>query len=863
MTSNSKLQPAWFPPSCEFPLYETSSLERSGRLTFDSQEAAAAGAYGEVFPGTYIDDVGTKYRVCSKRDSFLLFIDLLITKAQQPFNDEEVQMFYTRVSNDLLAAWRSLGDPRVVNYLAITTTTRKVESGTVVLPEYFIMEEEGENLATWLENHKPCSENRAAFEGYVQCILEGLAALHSAGITHRDLKPANVVICRHDPSTAKIIDLGLAKTEIAVRAKAVTSITGGTEWYMPPEFMDPQIASQAVDVWAVGVMCAEWLLGEQVGSHKAARAHLNALSNGPDGMPAVWARLREAVAQSGTPQSLLEQVAGAVLVAHAPARPSSIELATAAAVTVPAERKQAAFTRWVGHATHALRDCCAEAMDGNTRSVIAAFLADVNTIEDPRQFIDRLIHVSEAMTRSTQSSPITLRVARNFLHALLYYNIHPDNETNLLSLLGAVYAKTSSTVNSFRALTLFDRVIEINTAALAADHPQTGVTLHEKARALVQMGGTKNLTAAVAIFDRVIKINTAALGADHPQTAVTLHSKAKALVQMGGSDNLTAAVAILDRVIAIDTATLGADHPQAAKSLSQKARALVRMGGTKNLSAAVATFDRVIGINTAALGADHPQTATTLHEKASTLVQMGGTKNLTAAAGLFDRVFGITTAAWGADHPETAATLHAKAHALAQMGGTKNLSAAVAIFDRVIKINTAALGADHPQTAVTLHSKAKALVQMGGSDNLTAAVAIFDHVIKINTAAFGADHHQIAVTLHEKARALVQMGGSKNLSAAVALFDRVIGINTAALGADHLQTAVTLYEKARALVQMGGTKNLSAAVAIFDHVIEIKTTALGADHPQTAVTVRARASVLTLVAVQCAQVLLHMQSQMP
>jgi hypothetical protein len=42
------------------------------------------------------------------------------------------------------------------------------------------------------------------------------------------------------------------------------------------------------------------------------------------------------------------------------------------------------------------------------------------------------------------------------------------------------------------------------------------VTLHEKASALVQMGGSKNLTAAVAIFDRVIEIDTAAFGADHP-----------------------------------------------------------------------------------------------------------------------------------------------------------------------------------------------------------------------------------------------------------------------------------------------------------------------------------------------------------
>jgi hypothetical protein len=957
MASNSKLQPAWLPPSCEFPLYETSSLERSGRLTFDRKEAAAAGAYGEVFRGTYIDDIGTEYRVCCKRDSFLSFIDLVATKAHQPFNDEELETFYTRVSNDLLAAWRLLGDPRVVNYLAITTTTRKVASGTAVLPEYFIMEEEGEDLKTWLERHPPCPENRAAFEGYVQCILEGLAALHSAGITHRDLKPGNVVICRHDASTAKIIDLGLAKTEVAVRAKADNSMTEGTLWYMPPEFMDPQIASQAVDVWAVGVMCAEWLLGEQVGGHKAARAHLIALSNGPDGMPAVWARLRDAAAQSGTPQSLLEQVASAVLVAHAATRPSSIELATAAAASVPAERKQAAFTRWVGHATHALRDCCAETMDGDTRSVIIAFLADVNTIKDPRQCIDRLIDVCGVITNSMQSGPVTRRVARNFLHSLLYYNFHPVNETELLILLGTGYAKQVSTVNIFRALTVFDRVIEINTAALGADHPKTAEALLVKAIALVQMRGSKNLTAAVALCDRVIEINTAALGADHHKTAEALLVKAVALTKTGGSKNLTSAVAFFDRVIEITvhwdriwgrvarlqlfrqvvllrrlllllaplvrllllllgrevlflllllllllvllllpahelrrhvrdvnvallhrvsqirqfgTAALGADHSQMARTLHEKACALAQMGGSENLTAAVALFDRVIKINTAALGADHPKTAATLDEKARALVQMGGSMNLTAAVAIFDRVIEIKTAALGADHPHTAATLHEKASALVQMGGSMNLTAAVAIFDRVIEINNAAMGADHLYTAVTLHEKAKALVQMGGSTNLPAAVALCDRVIKITTAALGADDHQIAATLHTKAYALVQMGGSKNLTAAVAIFDRVIEITTAALGADHPHTAVALHTKASALVEMGGSKNLSAAITLYDRVIVINTAAFGADHSQTAVTLHAKARVLTLVAMQCARVLqfaltfvfLHMQWRM-
>jgi serine/threonine protein kinase len=262
--------PAWFPESCRFPLVDTTVVERSGRLKFDNRESPAAkGGYGEVFRGVYVDDTGTEYRMCAKRDWFLTFLETVDSIGQPPITDEELCVFYTRVRNDLTAAWRLIDEPRVVRYLAVSTTTRKVGDRDVMLPEYFIMEEEGDSLATWIAAHPACAENRAAFEGYVQCILEGLAALHAAGITHRDLNPHNVVICRHDPAVAKIIDLGLAKCDVTLCAKAVNSMTAGTPWYMAPEYMDPQRASQAVDVWAVGVMCAEWLLEEQVGRREA------------------------------------------------------------------------------------------------------------------------------------------------------------------------------------------------------------------------------------------------------------------------------------------------------------------------------------------------------------------------------------------------------------------------------------------------------------------------------------------------------------------------------------------------------------------------------------------------------------------
>jgi serine/threonine protein kinase len=791
----------WLPEGCEFPLHQTKALEASGRLAFDKKDTASdGGSYGEVFSGTYTDGNGTSHRIYAKRDGFIQLIDDFAFEGDLPMGDKEMRVFYARVRNDLTAAWRLLGDLHVVNYLAITTTTRQVASGTVVLPEYFIMEEEGENLHKWLEQHPPCAENRPAFEGYVRCILQGLAALHSAGITHRDLKPKNVVICRHDSSMAKIIDLGLAKPEIGFRDKAVNSMTGAAPWFMAPEFMDPHSASQAVDVWAVGVMCAEWLLEEQLGREEASTL-LDRLWNGPKGEAAVHTRLRQAAAASSSPESLLEQVASAALDPFAKGRPSSIDLgATAGVATVTAEAKRASFTRWLGQVRHVLRDCVGDVADDAGRRLITRFLSRCDSVCEATTQIQELTAIAGALSFDQQNSPLLLRVARNIIQSLLEYTTTSQPDLMLLRYLALVYAKSAGNLNRLRAVASLDRSIAIATAARGADCDDIAALLHQKSVALVGLGGTANLTTAAQLLDRVTDIVARVSGPDHPDTAATLYQKANALVQMDGTANLAAAVALYDRVIDINTAALGADHPSIAMTLHEKANALVQMGGSTNLATAVALYDRVIAFYTAALGADHRGTATTLHHKANALVLMGGSTNLAAAIALYDRVMEINTAALGADHPSTAITLLEKANALVRMGGSANLAAAVALYDRAMEINMAAQGPDHLEIASTLHGKANALLQMGGSANLAAAVALYDRAMVINTAALGADHPTTAATLHAKASALVRMGGSTNLTAAVALYDRVIDINTAALGADHPKTALVRGHKASALV---------------------------------------------------------------
>jgi len=73
-----------------------------------------------------------------------------------------------------------------------------------------------------------------------------LAYLNLEGLVHNDIKPANVT---YSPQRgAVLIDFGLATK------KDEPISTGGTPWYIPPEFAE-KIKSQVAlrDIWALGV----------------------------------------------------------------------------------------------------------------------------------------------------------------------------------------------------------------------------------------------------------------------------------------------------------------------------------------------------------------------------------------------------------------------------------------------------------------------------------------------------------------------------------------------------------------------------------------------------------------------------------
>jgi eukaryotic-like serine/threonine-protein kinase len=180
-----------------------------------------------------------------------------------------VKVLHPHLSTATKQLRRFQAEVQIVNLLEHPNIVVVHEAGELAPGRpYFVMEWlDGRNLAEEIRARGPLSvtEVLPIFEQ----LVDGLTAAHQDGIIHRDLKSSNVMLVprggRHE---IKLVDFGVAKLvdpdhAVATQTSGLTStnVAIGTPLYMAPEQFRCQPVDARTDIYALGVVLFEALVG--------------------------------------------------------------------------------------------------------------------------------------------------------------------------------------------------------------------------------------------------------------------------------------------------------------------------------------------------------------------------------------------------------------------------------------------------------------------------------------------------------------------------------------------------------------------------------------------------------------------------
>jgi len=115
---------------------------------------------------------------------------------------------------------------------------------------------DGGNLAEYT-SEKSCAEKEVV--SIIRQVASALSAVHSAGIIHRDLKPENILLTKS--GVVKLTDFGTALMIGGPRLTSEGNVLGSIP-YLSPEYIENQVLDQRSDLYSLGIVAYELLVGE-------------------------------------------------------------------------------------------------------------------------------------------------------------------------------------------------------------------------------------------------------------------------------------------------------------------------------------------------------------------------------------------------------------------------------------------------------------------------------------------------------------------------------------------------------------------------------------------------------------------------
>lgn len=229
--------------SFELPVLSTTTvtdLIGASLGDYTIEALVARGGYAEVFRGV------------SKRDGESVAIKVL----------------HPELSGSGMAVARFLREAEVLARLDHPNIVKILVAGEVATRPYIVME--------WLSGHTLADEleRRGRFSldellGVLEDVCSALMTAHAAGVVHRDIKPSNIMVVPDgDWFQSKLVDFGIARlvgdghgSEGGRLGLTATGTVIGTPTYMAPEQLLGQKVDEKSDIYAIGIIAFELLVG--------------------------------------------------------------------------------------------------------------------------------------------------------------------------------------------------------------------------------------------------------------------------------------------------------------------------------------------------------------------------------------------------------------------------------------------------------------------------------------------------------------------------------------------------------------------------------------------------------------------------
>jgi tetratricopeptide (TPR) repeat protein len=653
-----------------------------------------------------------------------------------------------------------------------------------------------------------CDQERLGLPERLELFMQvcaGIQHAHQKAIIHRDLKPSNVLVTLQDGrAVPKIIDFGIAKT---VGRPSLTRLDQrpGTPDYMSPEQRQGQDLDIRTDVYSLGLLLYELLLGvlppaesgepPRPGEHlrrlgdRAAEIAANRRTDAADLARQLHGDLHWIVVKaleedrdrryssaSDLAAELDRHLRSEPVLASPPSSSYRLgkflrrhRLGVAAGAIAILALATGAIGAGVGFvkarraqvvATHEARHAGREA---ETARQVSAFLVDLFQISEPDEAKGNKVTAREILDTGLRRIAVELQG-------------QPEVRATLMDTMGTVY----------QSLGLFDRAEALLREALALRrrtlgdaHPAVAASLFHLAESL---RARAQYPEAEICYRRSLVLRERLLGPRHPDVAESLNGMGLLYYNRG---QYPGAESCFQRAL---TVWQGARDPRVATALSHLAL-LYRDQGRQDL--ALSLFERAITAQERQLGPEHSDLLGNLNNLADIYRSTG---RYARAEQLLKRVLAVNERIMGPDHPLVSTSLNNLAMVYRAEGRN---SEAEKLYLRCLAIDEKARGPDHPDVATSLNNLAVVYREEG---RYGLAEPLFLRSLAIREKALPADHPHIAGSMNQLGLLFSAEG---RYSEAEALFKQSLASREKVLGPTHPHVAVTLTNLANLYLARG------------------------------------------------------------